>query len=256
MLLLDIDLILPIASGTVLLTVLLSFIIYFILLYRKRQEEYEWEKEQAKQLLLKTQIEIKEQTMSNISRELHDNFGQIASLIKINLNMIKAADKDNTSVDESLDLVKQLILDIKSLSTTLKGENLQRFGLLNMIDRDIVRMSKLESIELSRTGDDEIPKLLPETEVFLYRISQEVFNNVLQHSGASEANLKVELSKKIITFKFTDNGKGFDTSTNKKGNGLINLYERCELIKAKLNIESEVGVGTKITININQTNGK
>ena len=58
MLLLDLDLILPIASGTVLLTVLLSFIVYFILLYRKRQEEYEWEKEQAKQLLLKTEIEI------------------------------------------------------------------------------------------------------------------------------------------------------------------------------------------------------
>jgi len=122
--------------------------------------------------------------------------------------------------------------------------------LLNMIDRDIMRMSKLESIEISRIGDDEIPKLLPETEVFLYRISQEVFNNVLQHSAASKASLKVELSKKIITFKFVDNGKGFDTSTNKKGNGLINLYERCELMKAKLLIDSKVGIGTTITINI------
>ena len=188
--------------------------------------------------------------MSNISRELHDNFGQIASLIKINLNMMKTVEKDNASVNESLDLVKQLILDIKSLSTTLKGENLQRFGLLNMIDKDIARMSRLESINLTRSGINDMPTLLPETIVFLYRMSQEIFNNILQHSGASEANLKVEFSNKLITFKFSDNGKGFDTSTNKKGNGLINLYERCELIKAQLIINSSVSKGTTITIKI------
>ena len=250
MLLLNLNLVLPIVSGTILMTVFLSFIIYFVLLYRKKQLEYEWEKEQAKQLLLKTQIEIKEQTMSNISRELHDNFGQIASLIKINLGMMKVKDKDNEAVNESLDLVKQLILDIKSLSTTLKGENLKRFGLLNMIDKDMARISKLDSIHLSRTGIDSIPNLESEKEVFLYRISQEIFNNVLQHSGANQAILDVELSNKLITFKFSDNGKGFDTSTNKKGNGLINLYERCELINADLSIDSNVGEGTTIVIKI------
>ena len=110
----DIDFIIPIISGTILMGVLLVFIIYFVILYRKKQVEYEWDKEQAKQLLLTTKIEIKEQTMSNISRELHDNFGQIASLVKINLSMIKCdQEEDKSKIADTIELVKKLITETK-----------------------------------------------------------------------------------------------------------------------------------------------
>lgn len=247
----DIDFIIPIAAGTLLMGILLVFIIYFVLLYRKRQEEYAWEKEQAKQLLLTTKIEIKEQTLSNISRELHDNFGQVASLVKINLGMIKAENvNENKNLNESIDLVQQLITDIKSLSTTLKGENLQRFGLLNMIDKDIKRLSKLDYLIITRNGLIEIPSFPAETEVFLYRMSQEIFNNILQHSESTEAILNVKYANYKMIFTFSDNGKGFNTNTIKAGNGLINLEERCNLINAKLDITSKLNFGTTITISL------
>lgn len=248
----NIDFLIPILSGTILMGMLLVFIVYFVLLYRKRQDEYEWDKEQATKLLLTTQIEIKEQTLSNISRELHDNLGQIASLVKINLSMVSCNnDVEQIKVTESLGLVQHLITDIKSLSTTLKGENLQRFGLLNMIDRDIKRLSKLDYLKINRVGVDVLPKMESEKEVFLYRMSQEIFNNVLQHSESTDAKLHISNNKNKITFTYSDNGKGFDTKTMKLGNGLINLQERCKLIDAILDIKSEINKGTTITIRLN-----
>ncbi|MGV6860569.1 MAG: sensor histidine kinase [Putridiphycobacter sp.] len=247
-----IDIIVPFAGGVLIFSMLFIFIIYFILLYRKKQVKYEFEKEQAKQLLLKTQIEIKEQTLSDISRELHDNFGQVASLIKINLNMIDVENIQNSQgqINDSKELLKQLILDIKSLSTTLKGENLQRFGLINMIQKDIERLNKSSGLKFSLNGDTEIPELTSEQQIFLYRISQEIFNNVIQHANATEANLTIDRKNGKFLFIFADNGSGFDTQTNKEGNGLINMRERCKIINAKLEILSQKTKGTKITITL------
>jgi signal transduction histidine kinase len=134
------DFVIPFIGGILIFSMLILFIIYFIIIYRRKQVEFEYEKEKAKQLLLKTEIEIKEQTLSHISRELHDNLGQVASLIKINLGMIKPVnDTQISQLSESKELIKQLTQDIKSLSTTLKGENLKRFGLYKMVLKDIDR---------------------------------------------------------------------------------------------------------------------
>ena len=248
-----IDVIITVAAGTILLSLFLVFVVLFILNYRKKQKEYEWEQEQVKQMLLKTEIEIKEQTLSDISRELHDNLGQVASLIKINLGMItqEVPKELKEKTNDSLELTQQLILDIKSLSTTLKGENLSRFGLFEMIKKDLQRLSKISNINFTLIGRDELCCLSSEKEIFLYRMSQEIFNNILQHAQASEAELKITISKSQLIFIFRDNGIGFNILTNKKGNGLMNMEERCNIIKANLNIQSEKNNGTRITISLN-----
>jgi len=247
------DILIPLGGGVILLGLLVGFIIYFLFLYKRKQVEYEWEREQAKQLLLKTEIEIKEQTLSYISRELHDNLGQIASLIKINLGMVNLSE-DNSDFDKIKDsrgLIKSLILDIKSLSTTLKGENLQRFGLVEMIKKDLTRLEKISHIKVDFVCENKLPELPSEKQVFLYRMTQEVFNNILQHSGATKAKLFISVSNNVnIELKFIDNGIGFDVNTNEAGNGLINLEERCKLINATLVINSVVGKGTEIKISL------
>jgi len=247
------DILIPLGGGVILLGLLVGFIIYFLFLYKRKQVEYKWEREQAKQLLLKTEIEIKEQTLSYISRELHDNLGQVASLIKINLGMVNLSEdnSDFYKIKDSRGLIKNLILDIKSLSTTLKGENLQRFGLVEMIKKDLQRLEKISKIQVDLVCENKLPELSSEIQVFLYRMTQEIFNNILQHSGATEAKLFISVSNNInIEFKFIDNGVGFDMNKNKAGNGLINLEERCKFINATLLIDSVVGKGTKIKISL------
>ncbi len=142
----DTDLIIAIAAATTVMTILSGGIVYFIVVYRRKQQVFEKEREAFKQALLKTEIEIKEQTLSHISRELHDNIGQIASLIKINLTLVlpNLSSNDREKVSQSLDLLKQLIKDIQSLSVSLKGENLKRFGLLKMIEKMITNLPEDE----------------------------------------------------------------------------------------------------------------
>ncbi len=248
----DSDLLIPVAAGTLLITVLILFVIYFVVLYKRKQQAFEWEREQFKQALLKTEIEIQEQTLSNISRELHDNFGQIASLIKINLSLVskQIPGDDKDKIDESLTLLKGLITDIKSLSISLKGENLKRFGLSKMIEDDTKRLQKLGYFNITLTNLDLLPEFNPEVEIFLYRMTQEIFNNMIQHANASDVSLKIQKKDQICNLTFKDNGKGFDTTTKKFGSGLINLYERSEMIGADIEIKSQIDSGTEISISL------
>ena len=249
----DTDLIIGIAAATSVMIFLSGGIVYFIIVYRRKQQVFEKEREVFKQALLKTEIEIKEQTLSDISRELHDNIGQIASLIKINLNLVlpNLSSNDHEKVSDSLNLLKQLIKDIKSLSVSLKGENLKRFGLLKMIEKDVQHYQKSIGLDIRFSAPSELPEIRNAIEIFIYRMSQEIFNNIIKHAHASEVEVFINVIDHSFILRITDNGKGFLVSEDISGSGLINLKERCEIIGAKLEIESELNRGTQITIKLN-----
>jgi signal transduction histidine kinase len=244
------DLIIAIAAATIVMALLTVFIIYFIVAYRKKQRAFQWEREAFKQSLLQTEIEIKEQTLSDISRELHDNFGQIASLIKINLNLALAEIPSVKSgkITESLSLLKQLIQDIKSLSVSLKAENLARFGLIEMIKKDLERYQKIGDWAIDFKDSENLPTLEGATEIFLYRMSQEIFNNILKHASASVVKVDVTYENDVFELKIMDNGIGFDPTIKNTGSGMINLKERADLIQAKLIIETKKTQGTTVII--------
>lgn len=249
----DTDLIIAIAAATTVMTILSGGIVYFIVVYRRKQQVFEKEREAFKQALLKTEIEIKEQTLSHISRELHDNIGQIASLIKINLTLVlpNLSSNDREKVSQSLDLLKQLIKDIQSLSVSLKGENLKRFGLLKMIEKDVEHYQKSIGLNIRFSAPSTIPQMEHAIEIFLYRMSQEIFNNIIKHANASLTKVTIGSKDDIFILRIADDGRGFDISGEMNGSGLINLKERCEIIGAKLEIQSEPNLGTQITIQLN-----
>lgn len=111
------DIITTIITGTLLFGLLTVFIIYFILLYRKSQTKLHFERERRKRELLQAEVEIKEQTLVNVSREIHDNLGQAAALVKINLNLVSQniPEADREKINESTELMKKLIGDMRSL---------------------------------------------------------------------------------------------------------------------------------------------
>ncbi|MDX1348816.1 MAG: histidine kinase [Putridiphycobacter sp.] len=248
----DIDFLIAIASSILVMGLLAIFIIYFLLLYRKKQRDFEKEREVFNKALLQTEIEIKEQTLANISRELHDNIGQIASLIKINLNLLSSdlSETDKSKVADSIELAKQLIKDVRALSVSLKSENLQRFGLIKMLEKDIERYQTAGNLEIQFSYPTNFPKLTADVEVILYRMSQEIFNNILKHANASLVTLNISKVDTATIFQFKDNGIGFSEETVEKGSGLLNLAERCKLIGAELHIQSVINGGTEITIKV------
>lgn len=244
--------------GTIFFIILAVFFIAFLLAYQKKQHQYQAEKEKLAsefaKALLKTQLEIKEQTLQNISYELHDNLGQLASLIKIHLNLIerKKASNPNETLQEAKELTKQLIVGIKQLSLDLNGNRLTEIGLLTALQEEVERLKKLHlfDIELIHKGEDFT--LSKDKMIILYRMSQEILNNIVKHSNANKVLIKLYFIENLLTLVFHDNGLGFniEDKLSNNGNGLINLQSRAQMIDAEFSMESKLNKGTTVTIKI------
>lgn len=245
--------------GTALTISLIAFIIIVIILYRRSQLKFELEKQALHQALLETEVEIREQTLTNISRDLHDNFGQIASLIKINLNLLspELRQEDQVRVDESKDLLKKLIGDIRALSYALSEDTVANQGLSKMIASDLERVKRSGALEVEFHQKYEEDNLDSQTAIFLYRMFQELLNNALKHSQATMLKVVLKGEGKNLDLEVSDNGVGIPMEKFKtdkhglSGNGLLNLKERCKMIGAIYNISSEPNQGTSIVINLN-----
>ncbi|RYF89564.1 MAG: hypothetical protein EOO03_05745 [Chitinophagaceae bacterium] len=249
-----------------LIAVVLSFFIFLLLIffivitlavrYRKRKKENETLRVEFSEQLLKSQLEIQEETLQFVSRELHDNIGQIASLIKINLNTMPLENLGvvQTKVNNTKELVKQLITDIKLLSTSLNGDKLNKVGLMQSLQNEADRINKTGAFVANFEQDATIPAIHNDKAIILYRMVQEVLNNALKHSGAKEISIRAgvdESNRFILTIK--DDGKGFDVEEKLKdskdtGNGLLNLQQRAKVINGYVNFVSSPGKGSTTII--------
>jgi signal transduction histidine kinase len=250
------DVLLPMIAGTVLILALIIFIGYFLFLHYKTRQKFEWERQKHKEVLLQTEIEIKEQTLDHISRELHDNLGQMASLIKINLNLIsnRINDEAKEQLNECITLTKQLTSDIKSLSLSLNSEHFSRIGLHEALRNEMERINKLSGLKIVLHATGNLQSLQHEHEIVLFRMCQEILHNILKHAGASRASISLDYTSDFLLVSVEDDGCGFEVSPSlpeanfRPGSGLINLRKRSQLIGADLAIESEKGRGTRIRI--------
>jgi len=238
----------PLLASTLLILFLVSFIILFVILYNKVQLNFKLERQQFQQELLQTEIEIREQTLSNVSQELHDNVGQIAVLLKMNLKQVVAEQQSKQKLKESSELVVQLIQDIKSISSSLENNQLSKIGLAQAIEKDCERITKFGFIKVEADCKAELNNVDTNTSVFLYRMYQEALNNVISHSKATTISVSIAQHQENIQLFIEDNGIGFDSADSKTGNGLANLRKRAKSIGATLYIESKIDQGTKVSI--------
>lgn len=231
------------------------FLLAFILRYRMRLKENKELKMQFSQTLLQSQLEIQEQTLQHISRELHDNLGQVASLIKINLLTIPIGDaaKAQQKLEDTRELTRQLITDIKSLSVSLGGDRIAQTGLAAALQTEMERINRTEQFSAIFEQQGTLAEPDNDKAIILYRMVQEVLNNMVKHSDAKQIKLTLTATKNFLTLAISDDGKGFDVIATKQqqhGAGLRNLEKRAALIHAQLDIQSTIGEGTRITIEL------
>lgn len=249
------DLISTVAGFLVLLLTVFIIVIVLAVRYRRRKRENEELRSQFSEQLLKSQLEIQEQTLQHVSRELHDNIGQIASLVKINLNTIKLedAEKSASKLENTKELIKQLMMDIKLLSTSLNGDKVTKVGLFTALQNEADKVSKTGVFTSAFTQHDNIPPVNDEKSIIIYRMVQEILNNAMKHSEATAIDIDAYYRQNSFILSVRDNGKGFNVAeklADKKdtGNGLLNLQERAKVINARVSFESEPGKGTTTTI--------
>jgi two-component system, NarL family, sensor kinase len=248
--------------GTIVFLILGGFIISFIFLYRYRKNKMLLEKEQMKtsfqQELLRTQLEIQEQTLKNISQEIHDNIGQMLSLAKLNLATANVEQKEMVvqKIQDSYHLISKAIQDLRDLSRSLNSDYVSEMGLLRSIEYELemIRKTGLMKTNLNVTG--QIYKTDPQKELILFRIVQETLNNVLKHAEADSITVWVAYDLTTMTLKIADNGRGFDLTplserdNSKSGLGIRSMNNRARLIGADFHISSSIGKGTEIIIQL------
>lgn len=254
----DQEIIIGIIAGSIMFLLLGVFILSFILFYKNRKKLYQSEKEIMKnsfqQELLRSQLEIQEQTLKHISQEIHDNIGQTLSLAKLNLNTIPAEKQAGLSekITHTKDLVSKAIQDLRSLSKTLNTDTVLSPGLINAVEFELAQLQRsgVFTTELNIIGTPQ--KLDSKKELILFRMLQEAVNNTIKHSGANEIKVTMEYNDSL-TLTIADNGQGFTqlaTRGFEEGLGLKNMRNRAALIGGTLGIQSNNNTGTQISITL------
>ncbi|MDB4999418.1 MAG: hypothetical protein JWR76_495 [Mucilaginibacter sp.] len=233
------------------------FIIYFIFLYQKKQIKNKQEKENLqstfRQELLKAQNEIQEQTLTYVSREIHDNITQVLSFVKLNLAMTGTLSEFERSqkVEESRKLIAQAIGDLRDLSKSLNFEHIVKQGLVKTIEIEVDRINKSGIVDAAFVVKGNPYPLSDQRELVLFRIFQEAVNNSLKHAGANLLKISLQYSDQIFILTIEDDGAGFlNNDLQKEGSGLKNMQSRATLIGAVLTINSDIGKGCCIKITI------
>lgn len=237
-------------------------LIFFIVItlavrYRKRRKENEEMRVRFSEQLLASKVEIQEHTLQHVSRELHDNLGQMASLIKINLNTVqlKNAEAAEAKLANTKELVKQLITDLKLLSVSLSTDKINKLGLLRALKLEEEKIQKIGLFEVKLIHPESMPIIDGEKEIIIYRMVQEILNNTIKHSQAKKIAILANYNKNNFELSISDDGVGFEVEklmadSNEMGNGLINLKSRAKVINADFNVQSTPGKGTTSTISL------
>lgn len=208
---------------------------------------------QQKQDLAFKVIEAQEEERKRVAREIHDGPAQsIANLVfRVELAQ-KMMDKDKDKAKEELktlkDMVRYSVKDVRKIIYDLRPMSLDDLGLIPTIRRYIEKFEEQTNleVELKVIGNS---KNIPKThEITIFRIIQEALNNVHKHAEARHCDLKIEFTNSNINVLIVDDGVGFEIDEVSEGKyGLINMRERCELINAKMNINSS-NTGTRVSI--------
>jgi len=202
-----------------------------------------------------------EDERKRIARELHDEVIQSLASLSLELDRFAFHDK-GLSEDDKLILenlqqqTTSMIEGVRLLSHSLRPSTLDRLGLLpalKSLANDIQKRSEIAlQVKMNSTGQ----RLSTEVELTLFRIAQEAINNVWRHSQATSAEIIAEINECKARITVSDNGKGFAVPSTtddlvKEGQlGLAGMYERAQLIGGILEIQSERGKGTMVTIEV------
>jgi signal transduction histidine kinase/ligand-binding sensor domain-containing protein len=237
-----------------------AFIAVVLLLYMRRIAAFKRERA-AQEAFSQQLIESQENERKRLAAELHDSLAQSLLVIKNRAMMAMRGLNNESNTFEQLNEIStttDLAIDeVSEISYNLRPYQLDRLGLGSAIEVMLERVSGSTGI-IFTSNIDVVDGLLPQqSEISLYRIVQECVNNIVKHSGASVANLKIETDTREIRITICDNGKGFDRETvssngsRKSGFGLTGIAERARMLGGKHLIQSKPGAGTTITIQIN-----
>jgi signal transduction histidine kinase len=207
---------------------------------------------------LRSTIDGQDIERQRLSRELHDGIGQNLIAVRLKLGAIEdnLSTQENEKIKSVIVMADNLIDEVRAISNALMPPALHEFGLNTAVRQLCNTLYESKGIVIDFQGEISGTKLSRKSRLYVFRVIQEIINNVAKHSEADKLTLSAGTNEEDLTIIISDNGKGFNTSSpcSSSGHGISNIKERIDLIKGALTMVSSEGNGTyyKITIPVNK----
>ncbi|MBI4203487.1 MAG: CHASE domain-containing protein [Betaproteobacteria bacterium] len=224
------------------------------------QEELQTSAEQL-QALSRRLVDIQEFERRRFSRELHDLVGQDLTALSINLDILRTqlagdgSEELHSRLGDSAALLESTTGAIENVMSELRPPMLDDYGLLPALQWYGTEFTNRTGIHVKIEGDERMERLLPATEIALFRITQEALNNVAKHAHAKCVEIRLERRDSQCLMAVADDGIGLDggsisTSRRRPGLGMVTMRERTQAVGGKFEVETTPGRGTRIMVRI------
>jgi PAS domain S-box-containing protein len=201
-------------------------------------------------------IEARERERRRLSVEVHDNLGQQVALLSAELVMLRhgleGSPVDLDHVDRILAQTADLGTELHRLSHDLHPAPLEQAGLFESVRRVCADLSRAYGLPIDLETLETPAGLGSDTALCLYRIVQEALSNVVKHSGAASASVRVETDNREIVLTVVDDGRGFDLRAEaaRTGIGLISMQDRARQLNGYVVVRSRPGMGTEVRVRL------
>ncbi len=200
-------------------------------------------------------VSAQESERRRLSRELHDQVGQVLSALMLTLGNLRSSIKTN-NLAEALrqlqlaeDMTEQNARVVRNLSLLLRPTMLDDLGLMAALKWLAREISRTSSLQVDVAAEDCADDLPDEHRTCVYRVVQEAVRNVSRHAAARHVRIYIKRERQILSVLVQDDGKGYDTE-HETGLGILGMQERVIRLGGRLKVESERGRGTIVSFEL------
>lgn len=256
------DLTLVLITGTVMMVILLVFIFLVVVLQQRRTIRYQATLRELQEVrqreLLKAVFEAQEGERRRLAADLHDSVGQVVSVIKFNLHRLQKLGESTAPPDgqapalltATSELAEECIGEIRNIIHNVLPPLLTDFGLVEALRHLAAKVERATAIRVIFRAPAHHRRYPQETELALYRVGQELFNNAIKHAGASVIQLTIEAPAAALEITFEDDGRGFPSGQPTGGLGLKNLESRVGFLRGEIRVAPGPAGGTRAWLRV------
>jgi len=252
--------------STLVVLVFVVIVVSFVLLYQRRilQQQMRMRDREVgfQRELLAATLESQERERERIAKDLHDSVGVMLSTLNLTIRRYGSKgepdERRTEMVDKASDIISGTIATVRRISHNLLPPELEMLGLKAALERLAEEVGEAGGLKVSLKFPMKYRRLPVRHEMLLFRIAQELLNNTMKHSGASEASIALERSGDSVTFSYSDNGIGLpkameaDHAGDVAGLGLNSIESRARTLGAELHWDSERETGMALRLRFRQ----
>ena len=240
--------------GVMLLVLIIGLLVYQNRLKAKHLELTTF-KQKQQTIAMRSMLEGQERERARIARDLHDGLGNLLSTVKVTVGNLGL--KSNTHSTPELfqsanTMIDEACKEVRKISHEMMPQALERLGLTKALEDLVLTADQVHGFQAIFNVYGEERKLNEATEMMLFRITQELMNNIIKYARATEVTVQLTYGDDWLNLTVEDDGVGFDTQSTeaKAGMGLKSIAFRAAHIGGQYEIESKPGRGTMASINL------